>query len=59
MDLPVEIWIKIISYLPDSDLPKAMRISRNIFLAALSRLYRKTELHCVDSKTLQRFRHLK
>ena len=59
MDLPVEIWIRIISYLPDICLPKVMGVSPNIFAAVLSRLYRKVELHCVDSKALQRFRHLK
>ncbi|KAF9448704.1 hypothetical protein P691DRAFT_668885 [Macrolepiota fuliginosa MF-IS2] len=43
-DLPVELWLEILSHLPQGTLPKMIGINRYLFEAGMDELYKEINL---------------
>lgn len=59
INFPVEIWLEIISLLPDHDLRKLIGVNRTLFEMVLDDIYRDIRLISDDVKTIQTFEELK
>lgn len=61
-DLPVELWLKILTYLPRSALPKMIGVNRTLFELALNDMYEEIRLISDDkdmAKTFEQLRSVK
>ncbi|KAF9039306.1 hypothetical protein BJ165DRAFT_1497360 [Panaeolus papilionaceus] len=59
-DLPVELWLEILSYLPRSALRKTMGVNRMLFEMAFNDIYEEVRLIAADKemvKTLKQLSH--
>ena len=52
-DLPPELWLEIISYLPDIYLRKMMGVSRTLYALALRKIFGELNLRYDDPGTVQ------
>ena len=52
-DLPPELWLEILSYLPDIYLRKMMGVSRTLYALALPEIFRELDLLNDDPATIQ------
>ena len=52
IDLPPELWLEILSYLPDIYFRKMMGVSRILYALALREIYRELDLHHPNSRTM-------
>ena len=51
-DLPPELWLEILSYLPDTYFRKMMGVSRTLYALALREIYRELDLRHADPRTM-------
>ncbi|KAF8966761.1 hypothetical protein BDZ97DRAFT_1806324 [Flammula alnicola] len=58
-DLPVELWLEILSYLPRTALHKMIGVNRILFELALNDLYEEVRFISDDRDTLKTFEQLK
>jgi len=58
-DLPVELWLEILGYLPRSALHKMIGVNRLLFELALDDLYEEIRLISDDKSMLKTFKQLK
>jgi F-box domain len=58
-DLPTELWLHILSYLPSSSFMKLMGVNRTFFNLALDSKYDEVRLVSSDSRTLHVFEQLR
>jgi len=54
-DLPVELWLEILSYLPRTSLHKLMGVSRVLFELALDDIYQEIEFFDGENGTRKMF----
>lgn len=54
VDLPAELWLKILSYLPPGFVRRMLGVSRICFELAMDDIYRELELINGDSRTYGR-----
>ncbi|KAH9475292.1 hypothetical protein JR316_0012403 [Psilocybe cubensis] len=57
-DLPTELWLEILSYLPRSTLRKMIGVNRTLFELALNDLYEEVRLISDDKETVKTFKQL-
>ena len=58
-DLPVELWLEILTYLPRSTLHKLVGVNRTLFELALNDLYEEVRLISDDKDMDKTFKQLK
>ncbi|KAF8152232.1 hypothetical protein B0H34DRAFT_800709 [Crassisporium funariophilum] len=58
-DLPLELWLEILSYLPRSTLHKMIGINRILFEIALDDIYEEVRFVCDDKDTRKTFKQLR
>lgn len=58
-DLPVELWLEILTYLPRSALHKLIGVNRTLFELALNDLYEEVRLISDDKDMAKTFNQLK
>ena len=58
-DLPVELWLEILTYLPRSTLHKLIGVNRTLFELALNDLYEEVRLISDDKDMDKTFKQLK
>lgn len=58
-DLPVELWLEILTYLPRSTLHKLIGVNRTLFELALNDLYEEVRLISDDKDMEKTFNQLK
>lgn len=59
LDLPVEIWLEILSYLPQSFLYKLMGLNRVLFNLAMKHKYEEVRFMTDDKSQLKTFEKLR
>jgi hypothetical protein len=58
-DLPIELWLEILRYLPRSTLRKMMGVNRVLFELALDDLYSEVQLIADDEDAKRTFARLR
>lgn len=58
-DLPIELWIEILTYLPRTALHKMIGVNRLLFELALNDLYEEVRFISDDKEMLKIFKQLK
>ena len=58
-DLPVELWLEILTYLPRSTLHKLIGVNRTLFELALNDLYEEVRIISDDKDMDKTFKQLK
>lgn len=58
-DLPVELWLEVLSYLPRSALRKMIGVNRILFELALNDLYEEVRFISDDKGTMKTFKQLR
>ncbi|KIM44158.1 hypothetical protein M413DRAFT_68076 [Hebeloma cylindrosporum] len=58
-DLPLELWIEILSYLPRTALHRMIGVNRLLFELALNDLYEEVRFISNDKEMLKTFKQLK
>ena len=58
-DLPIELWIEILTYLPRTALHKMIGVNRPLFELALNDLYEEVRFISDDKEMLKTFKQLK
>ena len=53
VDLPPELWLEILSYLPRIYVQRMMGVSRTCYALALAEIFRKLDLIHSDSRTMR------
>ena len=56
VDLPPELWLEVLSYLPAIYLRKMMGVSRTLYALALPEIFRELDLRDANPRTMSQLK---